>query len=116
MRQTAGCPGNQMQPERYKSGYLSTRVAFMLLATLVSLPVMGRAQCRVPDVEGSAVTSWANKVIAAIVGKEACYSDRSVFTNSDCNIFVGRVLEEVYKVNDFVSTNPQSGLRYEVSN
>jgi hypothetical protein len=74
------------------------------------------APCDVPDVEGVEVTTWSNKVVAALIGGNACYADRSAFTNSDCNIFAGRVLESLFDVRDFVLDPPVAGLRYMQSN
>src|SRR4051812_34917779 len=73
--------------------------AVAIIAVLVTSNALA-APCPVPPVDDPAAKEWSNKVIAAPLGDEACYADRSPFTNSDCNIFAGRVLEQAYGVRD----------------
>lgn len=73
------------------------------------------AQCQSPNVEGAAAADWSMKVIGALIGRNACYPDKSEFENSDCNIFVGRVLEELYGNKDFVLAGPPAQFRYQVA-
>ena len=91
-------------------------LAALLLLACAMTPGVASAQCAVPEVVSPEVEVWSNKIIAALVGENACYADRSAFINSDCNIFAGRVLEQAYGVRDFVLAQPRNGLRYEVSN
>lgn len=100
---------------------VSRRVSRPGLVALFHLSIASRAaaQCAAPDVVAPAVSAWSDKVIAAILSRDACYADKSAFTNSDCNIFVGRVLEQAYGVTDFVNddggTSADGVLRYHVS-
>jgi hypothetical protein len=74
------------------------------------------AQCAAPVVADPAADVWSDNVVAALIGNEACYADKSAFTNADCNIFVGRVLEVAYGATDFVLSKPADGFRYKTSN
>lgn len=74
------------------------------------------APCNAPTVKGDEVDKWSADVVGALLGEDACYADKTALANSDCNIFVGRVLERLYKIKDFVLEKPTGGLRYEVSN
>src|ERR1041385_6423991 len=91
----------------------------LLLARMVlilSTGAIASAQlCTLPDVQDPAVIQWSSQIIGAITGADACYAAPSAFRNSDCNIFVGRVLEQVYGINDFRAT-PGSAARYLTSN
>src|SRR5438445_9420586 len=94
---------------------VSTAVICTTLA-LAALRPANAAPCAAPDVGGPDAAKWSNSVIAALIGQDACYADKSAFTNSDCNIFAGRILEEMYGIPDFVLQPPKNGLRYQPSN
>jgi hypothetical protein len=84
----------------------SGRARVTLLAAVATWApvVVAAAQddtCPVPAVSDPVVITWSNQVVGAIVGGDACYASPDAFRNSDCNIFVGRVLEQLYHVTDF---------------
>src|SRR5688572_30346799 len=66
--------------------------------------------CPAPDNNDPTSTAWTNKLIAAITEEPACTQYRpqaiSPFNRHACNIFVGRVLERIYGVKDFIVDPP----------
>jgi hypothetical protein len=79
-------------------------VAYALGSVAPQLP----AQCSAPDLNANVTVDWVNRLISAIGEDESCRVDgpRESLQSSACNIFVGRVLERVYGVKDFVVTPP----------
>jgi hypothetical protein len=94
-----------------------TRFYSPLLSLVMVMGYMSglAAQCSAPVVTSTATDDWSNKIVGALVGAEACYADKSAFTNTDCNIFVGRVLEQAYGLSDLVLQQPENGIRYKIS-
>jgi hypothetical protein len=71
-------------------------ITLNLVAAAVST-INVAAQCPLATITSEPTKSWSDKIVAAITGDgaQACYKT-SPFTNSDCKIFVGTVLDQVY--------------------
>jgi hypothetical protein len=78
------------------------------------------AQCSdaVPNISAPETVAWVNKLIGAIGEEESCNTEgpQETLQSGACNIFVGRVLERVYGVTDFVVTPPQADKKFYVAN
>src|SRR3954452_16160740 len=96
--------GQSYAPNQLTRPCKSSALTFLALASvaLCSVPSL-MAQCVLPDVGDPEASKWAEAVTAAVIGGDGCYASPSAFQNSDCNIFVGRVLEQMYGINDFRS-------------
>jgi hypothetical protein len=85
--------------------------AILIPATLLAQP----DTCKLNTVVSPVVDAWSLKVITGLVGGDYCYAAPDAFHNSDCNIFVGRSLEVVYGLEEFV-TGTGANRRYFTSN
>jgi len=69
----------------------------------VQSTLIANADCS--NINAAETVSWTGKLLGAIAEDASCSqssSDASFAATSACNIFVGRVLQSVYSVSDFV--------------
>jgi hypothetical protein len=77
----------------------------VLTMLLVGAPAVAFATCE--NVNAPETVSWSGKLLSALAEDQACSqasSDDAFAATNACNIFVGRVLQKVYNISDFVVT------------
>lgn len=82
----------------------------VLTMSLALVSAVAFAAC--DNVNAPETVNWSGKLLSALAEDQACSqasSDDAFAATSACNIFVGRVLQKVYNISDFVVTpsNPQ---------
>lgn len=92
------------------------RVLIVLITMMGIEGLAGATPCAAKIVVSTESQQWMDKVIGALVGPDACFSDRPAFAKSDCNIFAGIILERLYGLVDFVNPQAAKGFRYLTSN